>query len=100
MKATVALNESRLNRFEEKTQMAMDTLTEILLELGITKSEISESAFLRKDLQLDSTETVQISLELKRRLDVNVKLESRQDLTLGQVCEKIDQALSTNLAST
>ncbi|MGG6265208.1 acyl carrier protein [Leptolyngbya sp. AN03gr2] len=79
--------------------MIMDTLTAILTELGITKSEISDSAFLRKDLQLDSTETVQISLELKRRLDVNVKLESRQDLTLAQVCEKVEQAMSPNLAS-
>ncbi|HEY9660234.1 MAG TPA: phosphopantetheine-binding protein, partial [Allocoleopsis sp.] len=57
--------------------MVMDTLKEILLELGITDSEITETAFLRKDLQLDSTETVQIALELKRRLGVSVKLEAR-----------------------
>jgi acyl carrier protein len=73
--------------------MVMDTLKNIVLELGITESEISEEAFLRKDLQLDSTETVQIALELKRRLGVNVKLEARQDLTLGQVCDMVAQAM-------
>jgi acyl carrier protein len=80
--------------------MILETVTAILMELGITRSEITESSFLRKDLQLDSTETVQISLELKRRLDVSVKLESRQDLTIAQVCGKVEQAMSANLAST
>ncbi len=79
--------------------MVMDTLKEILLELGITESEITETAFLRKDLQLDSTETVQIALELKRRLGVNVKLEARQDMTLAQVCDLAVQAMSLKVAS-
>lgn len=74
--------------------MIMDTLKTILLELGITDSEITEGAFLRKDLQLDSTETVQIALELKRRLGVNVKLEARQDRTVSQVCDLVMQAMS------
>lgn len=80
--------------------MVMDTLKEILLELGITDSEITETAFLRKDLQLDSTETVQIALELKRRLGVSVKLEARQDMILAQVCDMVVQAMSLKLAST
>jgi acyl carrier protein len=70
----------------------MDTLKAILIELGIPESDINESVFLRKDLQLDSTETVQIALELKRRLGVNVKLEARQDLTVGQVCAMVERA--------
>lgn len=79
--------------------MVMDTLKGILLELGITESEITETALLRKDLQLDSTETVQIALELKRRLGVNVKLEARQDLTISQVCDMVVHAMSLNPAS-
>ncbi len=74
--------------------MSMDTLKEILLELGIDESDISETALLRKDLQLDSTETVQIALELKRRLGVSVKLEARQDMTLGQICDLVMQAMT------
>lgn len=72
--------------------MVMDTLKEILLDLGISEEEIKEDALLRKDLQLDSTETVEISLGIKRKLGVNVKIESRQDTTLGQVCEMVNQA--------
>lgn len=75
--------------------MVMDTLKEILLDLGIEEEQITESALLRKDLQLDSTETVEISLGLKRKLGVNVKIESRQDTTLGQVCDLVNQAMAT-----
>ena len=75
--------------------MVMDTLKEILVEMGIPEESITEDALLRKDLQLDSTETVEISLGLKRRLGVNVKIESRQDTTLGQVSEMVNQAMAT-----
>ncbi|PSB25438.1 acyl carrier protein [Stenomitos frigidus ULC18] len=78
----------------------MDTLTEILLELGIDQSDINEDAYLRKDLQLDSTETVQIALEIKRRLGASVKLEARQDTTIAQVCDKVVQSMSLNPAAT
>lgn len=74
--------------------MVMDTLKDILVEMGIPEESITEGALLRKDLQLDSTETVEISLGLKRRLGVNVKIESRQDTTLGQVCEMVNQAMA------
>ncbi|PSB21933.1 acyl carrier protein [Phormidesmis priestleyi ULC007] len=76
----------------------MDTLKAILLELGIEESDVTETALLRKDLQLDSTETVQIALELKRRLGVNVKLEARQDMTLGHICDLVVQAMALNPA--
>ncbi|MCY7322771.1 MAG: phosphopantetheine-binding protein [Phormidesmis sp. CAN_BIN36] len=78
--------------------MVMDTLKAILLELGIEESDVTETALLRKDLQLDSTETVQIALELKRRLGVNVKLEARQDMTLGHICDLVAQAAALNPA--
>ena len=74
--------------------MVMDTLKDILTDLGISEDSLNENALLRKDLQLDSTETVEISLGLKRRLGVNVKLESRKDMTLAQVCEMVDQAMA------
>lgn len=78
--------------------MVMDTLKDILLELGIEESDVTETALLRKDLQLDSTETVQIALELKRRLGVNVKLEARQDMTLAHICDLVAQAMALNPA--
>lgn len=75
--------------------MVMDTLKDILTELGISEDLLTENALLKKDLQLDSTETVEISLALKRRLGVNVKIESRKDTTLAQLCEMVDQATAT-----
>jgi len=74
--------------------MVMDTLKDILIDMGISEESLTEDALLRKDLQLDSTETVEIALGLKRRLGVNVKIESRKDTTLGQVCEMVNQAMA------
>ena len=67
----------------------MDVLKEILADLGISAESLSGDTLLYEDLQLDSTEAVQVSLGLKRRLGVSVKLESRQDVTLTQVCDLI-----------
>ena len=79
---------------------AMETLRSILVEqLGIPESSITENALLRTDLELDSTETVELVLELKRRLGISVKFESRQDLSLSEVGKMIEGALMTNGAS-
>jgi acyl carrier protein len=56
---------------------------------------IHQDALLREDLQLDSTETVEIALGLKRKLGINVKLESRQDMTLAEVCNRVEAAMSS-----
>ena len=74
---------------------AMDALKAILTDLGIPEESLREDTLLHKDLQLDSTETVEISLGLKRRLGVSVKLESRQDMTLAQVCNLVEAAMPT-----
>jgi acyl carrier protein len=72
--------------------MVMDVLKDILLELGISKELITDEALIYKDLQLDSTETVEVSLGLKRRLGVNIKFESRQDITISNICGMVNQA--------
>lgn len=73
----------------------MEALKAILTNLGIPEESIHQNALLREDLQLDSTETVEIALGLKRQLGVRVKLESRQDMTLAQVCQRIEAAMSS-----
>ena len=75
------------------TSTLMDTLKAILTDLGVPKELLHEDALLREDLQLDSTETVEISLALKRKLGVNVKLEGRQDMTLAQLCDRVEAAM-------
>jgi len=78
--------------------MIFTTLKAILIDLGIDESSLQEEAHLRKDLELDSTETVEIALELKRRLGVEIKLESRQDPTLAEVCSLVEQAQASSVA--
>lgn len=75
------------------TLKAMDTLKVILADLGIPEESLHQDTLLRQDLQLDSTETVEISLGLKRKLGVSVKLEGRQDMTLAQVCNLVEAAM-------
>jgi len=77
----------------------MDTLKAILTELGIPEDLIHPNTLLHQELQLDSTETVEVALRLKRQLGVNVKLESRQDLTIAQVCSLVEAAVSANSPS-
>jgi acyl carrier protein len=77
------------------TIKAIDVLKAILTDLGIPEELIHQDALLREDLQLDSTETVEIALGLKRKLGINVKLESRQDMTLAEVCNRVEAAMSS-----
>lgn len=74
------------------TQQTINSLMEILGELGIPPDKIKPSSFIYKDLQLDSTEIVEFSLALKRHFGVGVKLETRQDKTLEEVSTLVDLA--------
>ncbi|MEA5503571.1 acyl carrier protein [Halotia wernerae UHCC 0503] len=78
------------------TLKAMDVLKAILIDLGIPEELLHPDSLLHKDLQIDSTETVEISLALKRQLGINVKLETRQDKTLTQVCNMLEAAMFTS----
>jgi acyl carrier protein len=77
----------------------MNVLKTILIELGLPGELLHPKALLHQDLQLDSTEIVEVSLGLKRRLGVRVKLESRRDMTLIQVCHQVEAALSASRAN-
>ena len=76
---------------------AMSKLEDILKNLGIPEELIQPDALLHRDLQLDSTETIKISLALKRRLGIKVKLETRQDKSLAEVCTLIESAISEQM---
>jgi acyl carrier protein len=78
------------------TFKVMDTLKAILIDLGISEELLHQDSLLHKDLQLDSTETVEISLALKRKLGVNVKLETRKDKTLVEICNMVEAAMSAS----
>jgi len=78
------------------TLNVMNTLKKILIDLGIPEELLHPDALLSKNLQLDSVETVEIALGLKRTLGVNIKLEAWQNMTLAQVCKMIEEAIATN----
>lgn len=74
--------------------MIYQTLKQILIEkLGIEESIITPAAFIKRDLELDSTETVAVALELKKRKNVDFKFPS-QDISLQQLCETIEETLA------
>ncbi|MBE9201703.1 MULTISPECIES: acyl carrier protein [unclassified Nodularia (in: cyanobacteria)] len=76
------------------TVKAIKNLEDILKDLGIPEDMICPNALINQDLQLDSTEIVEVSLALKRKLGIKVKLETRQDKTLTEICTLIESALS------
>lgn len=75
------------------TSQAMDKLKTILVDLGIPRESLHNDALLHRDLQLDSTEIVEIVLGLKQDLGIRVKLGGRQDLTLAQVSDRIEEEM-------
>jgi acyl carrier protein len=66
-----------------------EVVIDILTGLGITDSIIKDDSRLRADLELDSTELVEVSLELKRRLGVDVALESPADICVADLVEAV-----------
>jgi acyl carrier protein len=67
--------------------MSIAVVREILTELGLDPKEVTGDAQLAADLDLDSTERVELALEMKRRLGVEVKLETERDYTVADVAE-------------
>lgn len=69
--------------------VVMGRLKAILVDLGIPKESLHDRTLLHQDLQLDSTEMVEIVLALKQKLGISLKLGGRQDITLAQLCDRI-----------
>lgn len=68
----------------------INKLKGILVDLGIPEDQLREQTLLHEHLGIDSAETVQLSLELKRRLGVDLKIGTRKDMTLAEICNLIE----------
>lgn len=66
----------------------------LVTDLGVEEEQVTQGAHLLEDLELDSTDTVEISLQLKKRLGADVKLQVRDDPTVGEVCTMVERALA------
>jgi len=64
----------------------LETLKEILMDLGIPQEELHPETLLYRHLGLDSVETVKLALEVKRKLHIDLKLGTRNDITLSEIC--------------
>ncbi|HYW25253.1 MAG TPA: phosphopantetheine-binding protein [Terriglobales bacterium] len=71
-----------------------DALAGSLTELGIDASAIHPDVRLREDLELDSTEMVQVSLDLTRRLGVRIRLAPGANDTFQDACEAVAREAS------
>lgn len=74
--------------------MTLETVRKAIAALGIPEEEIAPAARLRGELELDSTELVEVSLELKRQLGVEVTLELADDMTVADVARTVDEAIA------
>jgi acyl carrier protein len=73
--------------------MVMDKLKAILVGFGIPEDTIREDTLIHAHLGLDSVETVKIALELKREFNLDLKLGTRNDLTLAEICQMAESAI-------
>ncbi|GAA3431863.1 phosphopantetheine-binding protein [Kutzneria kofuensis] len=69
-----------------------DEVVRAIAAIGIAADDITSAARLRSDLELDSTELVEITLELKRTLGVDIDLELDADPSVADVCALVGKA--------
>lgn len=79
--------------------MSIDALREILLGLGVEDDKIGPERRLRSDLALDSTETTELELELRRQFGLRVDLWDRHDYSLAELAERIECGRALSAAS-
>jgi acyl carrier protein len=58
-------------------------LKDKICELGFEEAEIEEESKIRSDLGLDSSEVVEISLNIKN--DYNLDIDLKEDLTIREI---------------
>lgn len=75
-------------------QQIMNTLLNLLEEIGIPEDDLKPDSFLYQDLQLDSTEVVEVAVALKQKFGVRIKLEGRRDRTLSEVGDLVNSLMS------
>ena len=65
----------------------MEYLKTQIAELGFDENEILEDTYIRKELGLDSSEVVEISLHIKK--DYNIDIDLKDDMCIKEIVDKI-----------
>jgi acyl carrier protein len=63
----------------------LKVVTDLLADLGVEPELITGAATLGQDLELDSTDAVEVALGLKRRFDVAVKVQVKGGETVDDL---------------
>jgi len=75
-----------------------EIVIEILTGLGIAPESVTDDARLRADLELDSTEIVEVELEIKRRIGVDVTVSRPADQSVAELCQAVMDAASAQVS--
>ena len=77
------------------TEDVRAALVEALAGLGIEPDAVGDDSTLRGDLELDSTETVQVALELTRHLGTKVSLSGGGDPPVVELVRDVVEQVRT-----
>lgn len=76
-------------------QQILEEIRSHLVSRGLDADAITMEAELGRDLDLDSLDTVELTLGLEKRLDIEIPDEELEDLvTVGDAVELISQKVS------
>lgn len=67
----------------------LEVVTDLLVKLGVEPELVTGTAVLGRDLELDSTDAVEVALELKRRFGVTVKVQVKGSETVEDLTELV-----------
>lgn len=76
-----------------KKEEVFEFVNRELLDFGIEQEELRDEVDLIADLGLDSTETVDLSLSIKKKYNVLVEFGGRDSLKLNEIVDEIYSAL-------
>ncbi|PGK36717.1 acyl carrier protein [Bacillus cereus] len=69
-----------------------ERVKEILISMGFEEKDIKEHYHLEKDLEIDSTELVELCFQLKDQLDITVSIEDLKLLeTISHLYEFVEE---------
>lgn len=74
--------------------MTIDTVRAAIASLGIEPETVVPTAGLREDLGLDSTELVEVSLDLAARLGTDARFDLSGEMTVTDVCRIVDATVA------
>ena len=75
-----------------------EIVLDILTGLGIPPESVTDDARLRTDLELDSTEIVEVELEIKRRIGVDVTVTRPADQSVAELCQAVIAAAAAQVS--